>query len=202
MASKGGDKNKKPDPLAAERTSGPSEDEVYFMAVALLFANKSPDPSTKVGACIVNKECKIVGVGYNKMPDGCEKAFPWAREAENKLDTKYPYGETGRGFLLEIQSYFYVTTRSPSRLKQLFTSICSLLNCDMRQCADKKMQPVKFVSVASRSHGGHGEQVWNVRRHLLTCSYRLLLKPRAVAFWTDARIPRSAYDACELQRRH
>uniref|UniRef100_A0A8C4RLY6 dCMP deaminase n=1 Tax=Erpetoichthys calabaricus TaxID=27687 RepID=A0A8C4RLY6_ERPCA len=46
-----------------------------------------------VGACIVNPENKIVGIGYNGMPNGCDDdLLPWARSASNKLDTKYLYG--------------------------------------------------------------------------------------------------------------
>uniref|UniRef100_A0A3Q4MEP4 dCMP deaminase n=1 Tax=Neolamprologus brichardi TaxID=32507 RepID=A0A3Q4MEP4_NEOBR len=37
----------------------------YFMAVAFLSAQRSKDPSSQVGACIVNQENKIVGIGYN-----------------------------------------------------------------------------------------------------------------------------------------
>ena len=63
----------------------------YFMGVALLSAKRSKDPRTKVGACIVNQDKKIVGVGYNGMPYGCsDKEFPWGSEGES-LDTKYPY---------------------------------------------------------------------------------------------------------------
>lgn len=65
----------------------------YFMAVAFLSAQRSKDPSSQVGACIVNSEKKIVGIGYNGMPNGCsDEELPWDREAENELDTKYPYG--------------------------------------------------------------------------------------------------------------
>lgn len=64
----------------------------YFMAVAFLSAQRSKDPSSQVGACIVNTENKIVGIGYNGMPNGCsDDLLPWRRTAENKLDTKYPY---------------------------------------------------------------------------------------------------------------
>lgn len=63
----------------------------YFMAVALLSAERSKDPSTQVGACIVNQQKKIVGVGYNGFPTGCsDDDLPWAREGD-LLDTKYPY---------------------------------------------------------------------------------------------------------------
>ncbi|XP_070553647.1 deoxycytidylate deaminase-like isoform X2 [Ptychodera flava] len=66
--------------------------EDYFMAVAFLSAQRSKDPSSQVGACIVNDEKKIVGIGYNGMPIGCsDDALPWTRTADNRLDTKYPY---------------------------------------------------------------------------------------------------------------
>ena len=63
----------------------------YFMGIALLSANRSKDPSTQVGACIVNASNKIMSVGYNGMPAGCnDDAFPWEREGDT-IDTKYPY---------------------------------------------------------------------------------------------------------------
>lgn len=63
----------------------------YFMGVAILSAYRSKDPSTKVGACIVNQKNKIVGVGYNGFPIGCDdEALPWERDGDF-LDTKYPY---------------------------------------------------------------------------------------------------------------
>ncbi len=63
----------------------------YFMGIALLSAKRSKDPSTQVGACIVNSENKIVGVGYNGFPKGCpDDKFPWDREGDF-LDTKYPF---------------------------------------------------------------------------------------------------------------
>jgi len=47
----------------------------------------------QVGACIVNKEKKIVGIGYNGMPNGCsDDELPWQRTSDSWLETKYPYG--------------------------------------------------------------------------------------------------------------
>lgn len=63
----------------------------YFMSVALLSAERSKDPGTQVGACIVNPENRIVSVGYNGMPRGCEDdVYPWDREG-GMLDTKYAF---------------------------------------------------------------------------------------------------------------
>ena len=62
------------------------------MSIAHLSALRSKDPSTQVGACIVNRNNRIVGIGYNGFPAGCDDdALPWSREAESDLDTKYPY---------------------------------------------------------------------------------------------------------------
>jgi len=66
--------------------------DTYFMGIALLSAKRSKDPNTQVGACIVNPEKKIMGIGYNGFPIGCsDDELPWTREAENINDTKYPY---------------------------------------------------------------------------------------------------------------
>ena len=64
----------------------------YFMSVAFLSAMRSKDPSTQVGACIVNPQKRIVGIGYNGFPLNCsDDELPWDRTAESELDTKYPY---------------------------------------------------------------------------------------------------------------
>lgn len=63
----------------------------YFMGVAILSAMRSKDSNTQVGACIVNSDKKIISVGYNGMPTGCDDDdMPWEREG-TFLDTKYAY---------------------------------------------------------------------------------------------------------------
>ncbi|MFA5543247.1 MAG: dCMP deaminase family protein [Bacilli bacterium] len=63
----------------------------YFMGVAILSSMRSKDPNTQVGACIVNEKKRIVGIGYNGFPHGCDDdVFPWENN-DNYLDSKYPY---------------------------------------------------------------------------------------------------------------
>ena len=63
----------------------------YFMGIAMLSARRSKDPSTQVGACIVNNRNKIMSVGYNGFPLGCsDDCFPWDRSGD-EYETKYPY---------------------------------------------------------------------------------------------------------------
>ena len=50
-----------------EKRNNISWDE-YFMGMAVLSALRSKDPSTQVGAVIVNDENKVVSIGYNGMP--------------------------------------------------------------------------------------------------------------------------------------
>ena len=41
----------------------------------------------------MNEEKKIVGIGYNGMPNGCnDDTMPWGRHADDILDTKQLYG--------------------------------------------------------------------------------------------------------------
>lgn len=62
----------------------------YFMGVALLAAQRSKDPNTQVGACIVSQDNKILSIGYNGLPLGCnDDQFPWSRNMEE--DNKYFY---------------------------------------------------------------------------------------------------------------
>lgn len=66
--------------------------EYYFMEIAKLSARRSKDPNTQVGACIVNCDNKIVGIGYNGLPKGCsDDLFPWGNDDKDILLTKYPY---------------------------------------------------------------------------------------------------------------
>ncbi len=61
----------------------------YFMGVALLSAQRSKDPGTQVGACIVGQDNKILSMGYNGMPIGCsDDCMPWDRDGD-PLNTKY-----------------------------------------------------------------------------------------------------------------
>jgi len=63
----------------------------YFMAIARLSAQRSKDPNTQVGACIVSPDNRILSIGYNGPPNRFDDAhFPWAREGD-PLETKYMY---------------------------------------------------------------------------------------------------------------
>ena len=60
----------------------------------------------------MNQDKKIVGIGYNGMPNGCDDdLMPWARTADDNLDTKYPYGEVNLDFMgSNMYLYFSLQT--------------------------------------------------------------------------------------------
>lgn len=64
------------------------------MAVAFLSSQRSKDPAKQVGACIVDKNNVICGIGYNGFPRGCsDEELPWSKRSRDgdPLATKYPY---------------------------------------------------------------------------------------------------------------
>ncbi len=62
-----------------------------FMRMAHVISMRSKDPSTQVGAVVVNDDNVVVGVGYNGFPRGIKNdALPWEREGDFE-NTKYPY---------------------------------------------------------------------------------------------------------------
>lgn len=63
----------------------------YFMSISILSGMRSKDPSTQVGACIVDGNNRILSIGYNGFVNGCsDEDFPWSREG-GFLETKYPF---------------------------------------------------------------------------------------------------------------
>lgn len=61
------------------------------MGIAHLSALRSKDPSTQVGAVIVDDEHKVVSIGYNGFPKGCsDDEYPWEKDGEAQ-DSKYAY---------------------------------------------------------------------------------------------------------------
>ena len=83
----------------------------YFMAVAFLSAMRSKDPCSQVGACIVNSDLRIVGVGYNGMPIGCsDDLLPWSKTSKNPVETKYMFGKTSLTFycIVTFHHFLYI----------------------------------------------------------------------------------------------
>ena len=66
----------------------------YFMGIADLSSQRSKDPNSQVGCCIVSQDNKILSMGYNGFPRGCsDDEFPWNRDDADTdpYNAKYSY---------------------------------------------------------------------------------------------------------------
>lgn len=126
----------------------------YFMGVAQLSGMRSKDPNTQVGACIVSRENKILSMGYNGFPNGCaDDDFPWTREGEDELDTKYPF--VTHGELNAILNYRGGSLEGTKLYVSLFP-------CN--ECAKAIIQAgIKTVVYASDKYNGHPSNIASKR---------------------------------------
>ncbi len=65
----------------------------YFMSIAYLSSFRSKDNKTQNGACIVDVNKKIIGIGYNGLPRGCDDndADYWSDDDSSALKSKHTY---------------------------------------------------------------------------------------------------------------
>ena len=115
----------------------------YFMGLAHLSALRSKDPSTQVGACIVDEDKKVVSIGYNGMPRGCQDSkMPWEREG-GFLTTKYAY---------VVHAELNAILNSPRSVKNC-TLYVSLFPCN--ECAKAIIQSgIKKIVYESDKYNG------------------------------------------------
>ena len=64
-----------------------------FMGVALLASARSKDHRARNGACVVTPDHRIVGVGYNGLPRGCDDADPvyWMDNDADPYESRHSY---------------------------------------------------------------------------------------------------------------
>jgi len=119
----------------------------YFMGIALLSCKRSKDPSTQVGACIVDDEHKVVSIGYNGMPRHIEdKELDW--ECKTGVDSKYLY-------VCHAEFNAILNTRNGSALKGC-TLYVTLYPCN--ECAKAIIQTgIKKVIYLSDKYHDHIE---------------------------------------------
>ena len=120
----------------------------YFMGIAHLSALRSKDPNTQVGACIVDEDKKVVSIGYNGMPRGCDdNKFPWGRDGDF-LNSKYAY---------VVHAELNAILNSPRSLKGC-TLYVSLFPCN--ECAKAIIQSgIKKIVYESDKYDGADNNV-------------------------------------------
>lgn len=64
----------------------------FYMGTALLTAQRSKDPKTKVGSCIVDQDGVILSTGYNGFPIGVSDSYGnWTKEPDDFGAVKHDY---------------------------------------------------------------------------------------------------------------
>lgn len=64
-----------------------------FMGVALLASARSKDHRARNGACIASPDHRIIGVGYNGLPRGCDDQDPiyWSDDDSDPYRSRHSY---------------------------------------------------------------------------------------------------------------
>ncbi len=120
----------------------------YFMGIAIFTSLRSKDPSSKVGAVIVNEKNHIVGTGYNGFVAGVDESqFSWEREGE-WLETKYPYVVHA-----EANAILNSTTSNLEGCR-IYTTLFPCNEC-AKQIAQKGIKEVIYVSDKHRDQDFH-----------------------------------------------
>ncbi len=108
-----------------------------FMAIALLIGKRSKDPNTQVGACIVNTDKIVVGLGYNGFPKGCsDDEFPWRRTIEEGEPEEHQITETKYAYVVHSEVNAILNSNQQS-LKDC-TIYVALFPCN--ECAKQIIQ--------------------------------------------------------------
>lgn len=118
------------------------------MGIAIFTSLRSKDPSSKVGAVIVNAQNHIVGTGYNGFIAGVDESrFSWEREGE-WIHTKYPYVVHA-----EANAILSSTTED-LRNCRIYTTLFPCNEC-AKHIAQKKIGEVIYLSDKYRGEPFH-----------------------------------------------
>lgn len=147
----------------------------YFMGIALLSCERSKDPNTKVGACIVDENKKVVSIGYNGMPSGCDESQLSWNKGEG-LDSKYLY-------VCHAEFNAILNTRNGSALRGC-TLYVTLFPCN--ECTKAIIQTgiKEIVYISNKYENTTGVQA----------SKRMLLLAGVKIRHYEGRIPEINYD--------
>ena len=74
------EKDRKRQEMGFEDTNYRPEFNEYACLVAKTVSLRSEDADTKVGACVLNDENRILSVGYNGFPKGWKRNSSWSRD--------------------------------------------------------------------------------------------------------------------------
>ncbi|MDD5464355.1 MAG: dCMP deaminase family protein [Candidatus Moranbacteria bacterium] len=125
-----------------------------FMQMCKVIANRSKDPSTQNGACLVNEKNIIIGLGYNGFPRGCgDGELPWAREGAF-CDKKYAY-------VVHAEENAIYNANAVTEGSKIY---CTLFPCN--ECAKTLIQN-GITEVIYEDDKYHDDDIWKASRRML-----------------------------------
>ncbi|KKS66682.1 MAG: dCMP deaminase [Parcubacteria group bacterium GW2011_GWC2_42_6] len=124
-----------------------------FMQICRVIAQRSKDPSTQNGACIVNQDNIIIGLGYNGFPRGCaDEKLPWDREGDF-CDKKYAY-------VVHAEANAVLNTADGTKGAKTY---CTLYPCN--ECAKILIQK-GIREIIYENDKYHDDPIWAAARRL------------------------------------
>src|SRR6266571_1648856 len=140
--------------MEADKRQGYFDWDETFMQMCKVIGNRSKDPSTQNGACIVNENNIIIGLGYNGFPRGCgDGDLPWAREG-SFCDKKYAY-------VVHAEANAILNANAPTDGARVY---CTLFPCN--ECAKILIQK-GIKEVVYDSYKYHDDDIWKASRRML-----------------------------------
>ena len=125
-----------------------------FMHICRIIAQRSKDPSTQTGACLVDKKNIILSLGYNGFPRGCsDDLLPWDREGE--------FGETKYPFVVHAEENAVLNANASLDGAKLY---CILFPCN--ECAKVIIQK-GIAEIIYEDDKYHDQKEWQVSRRML-----------------------------------
>jgi len=125
-----------------------------FMQICRVIAQRSKDPNTQNGACLVDQDNIIIGLGYNGFPRGCsDDELPWAREG-NFCDKKYAY-------VVHAEANAILNTNTETKGSKLY---CTLFPCN--ECVKITIQ-LGIKEIIYESDKYHDDEQWQAGRKML-----------------------------------
>ncbi|MCL2174394.1 dCMP deaminase family protein [Candidatus Saccharibacteria bacterium] len=142
-----------------KRSDYTSWDE-FYMGLALWAAQRSKDPNTQVGACIVDKDGYEVAVGYNGMPIGIsDDHITWEREGK--------YSETKYAYVVHAEANALIKTRRDISGGTLYAT---MFPCN--ECA-KTIANCHLKRVVYLQDKYHDDEIWVASRKIFdTCGIK------------------------------
>lgn len=128
-----------------------------FMQIAYLISQRSKDPNTQNGSCLVNEKNIIIGLGYNGFPRGCsDDDLPWGREGD-MCSTKYAY-------VVHSEENAVLNTSADTDGSRLYSTMFPCGEC----CKVIIQKGIKEIVYYSDKY--HDEPLWITARRMLDCA--------------------------------